>query len=63
MDLSNFEVWEKWLMLFGCFIIASIVVWKTDTTTTNSEWYSEQMDTMWKKIDAGIEVKPSKYLR
>ena len=63
MELSNFEVWEKWLMLLGSFLIAGIVVWKTDTTTTNSEWYSEQMDNMWKKIDAGLEVRPSRYLR
>ena len=62
MELSNFEVWEKWLMLLGSFLIAGIVVWKTDTTT-NSEWYSEQMDNMWKKIDAGLEVRPSRYLR
>ena len=26
-------------------------------------WYSEQMDSMMKKIDAGIEVRPKSYLR
>jgi len=26
-------------------------------------WYSSQIDDMWEKINAGIEVKPSKYLR
>lgn len=27
------------------------------------DFYSSQVDDMWKKINAGIEVKPSKYLR
>lgn len=62
--LINFEIWEKWLMLLSCFLISGIVVSRMDTTTsTNKEWYSEQMNSMWKKIDAGLEVRPSRYLR
>lgn len=27
------------------------------------DWYSSQVDSMWRKIDAGLEVRPSRYLR
>ncbi len=27
------------------------------------DWYSSQIDDMWKKINAGIEVRPKSYLR
>ena len=41
MELSNFEIWEKWLMLLSCFLISGIVVSRMDTTTsTNKECYS-----------------------
>jgi len=26
-------------------------------------WYSSQVDEMWEKINAGLEVRPSRYLR
>tara|TARA_A100001201_G_scaffold101225_1_gene86915 strand:- start:403 stop:510 length:108 start_codon:yes stop_codon:yes gene_type:complete len=26
-------------------------------------WYSSQVNEMWRKIEAGIEVKPKNYLR
>jgi len=28
-----------------------------------NDWYSPQVDDMWRKIDAGLEVRPSRYLR
>ena len=27
------------------------------------DWYSSQVDDMWRKIDAGLEVRPYRFLR
>ena len=62
MLLSNFEIWEKWAMLLGSFLIAIVVFFKSNTKPHN-DWYSDQVDSMWRKIDAGLEVRPSRYLK
>jgi len=61
MELSNFEIWEKWLMLLTPMVIAIFVVFRKDNKKI--DWYSSQVDDMWRKIDAGLEVRPSRYLR
>ena len=31
MELANFEIWEKWFMLLGCFSVAIIIgFWPTE---------------------------------
>ena len=57
MELSNFEIWEKWVML-----VATLIVFRKDKKQID-QFYSQQVDEMWRKIDAGLEVRPSKYLR
>ena len=61
MELSNFEVWEKWLMLLTAMVIPFFVIFRKDNNQIG--WYSNQVDEMWIKINAGIEVKPKIYLR
>lgn len=61
MELSNFEVWEKWLMLLTAMVIPFFVIFRKDNNQIG--WYSNQVDEMWIKINAGIEVRPKNYLR
>lgn len=62
MELSNFEIWEKWLMLLIAMVIPFFVIFRKDKKQID-QFYSQQVDEMWRKIDAGLEVRPSKYLR
>lgn len=62
MELSNFEIWEKWLMLLTAMVIPFFVIFRKDKKQID-QFYSQQVDEMWRKIDAGLEVRPSKYLR
>ncbi len=62
MELSNFEIWEKWLMLLLPMVVATLIVFRKDKKQID-QFYSQQVDEMWRKIDAGIEVKPKNYLR
>lgn len=48
-------------MLLTPMVIAIFVVFRKDNKKI--DWYSSQVDEMWRKIDAGLEVRPSKYLR
>ena len=38
MELANFEIWEKWLMLLSCFLISGVVVWKMDITDNKDDF-------------------------
>ena len=60
MELSNFEVWEKWVMLLTPMVITILVAFRKKPKIN---FFSEQIDTMYKKIDAGIELRPKTYLR
>jgi len=62
VELSNFEIWEKWVMLLLPMVVATYFVFRKDKKQKDL-WYSSQVDEMWRKIDAGIEVSPDKYLR
>ncbi len=62
MELSNFEIWEKWVMLLLPMVVATYFVFRKDKKQKDL-WYSSQVDEMWRKIDAGLEVRPSRYLR
>lgn len=62
MELSNFEIWEKWVMLLLPMVVATFFIFRKDKKQSD-HFYSQQVDEMWRKIEAGIEVKPYKYLR
>lgn len=63
MELSQFEIWEKWAMLLGSWTVLSVAMWKYIPSTPNEQPVSEQLDEMYRKLEAGLEVRPSKYLK
>lgn len=63
MELSQFEIWEKWAMLLGSWTVLSVAYWKLTPNIPNEQPISEQLDDMYRKLDAGLEVRPSKYLK
>lgn len=49
-------------MLLIAMVIPFFVIFRKDKKQID-QFYSQQVDEMWRKIDAGLEVRPSKYLR
>jgi len=49
-------------MLLLPMVVATLIVFRKDKKQID-QFYSQQVDEMWRKIDAGLEVRPSKYLR